>query len=162
MFHTSPEYRNTRETPVVSLNTVDSILKSVKQNKSPGADNISYEHFIFGGDLLRKVLAKLLTAMFKYAYIPLSMKKGIIVTLFKGGKKDKKDPNSYRAITFTSCVLKLFEKVILLQLQNTPSLQHHTLQGGFQKGLGCLMSSFILHECIYFTMENKSKLFTVF
>ena len=54
MFHTSPEYRNTRETPVVSLNTVDSILKSVKQNKSPGADKI-YEHFIFGEDLFRKV-----------------------------------------------------------------------------------------------------------
>ena len=98
--------------------------------------------------------------MFKHAYIPLSIKKGVIVILFKGGKKDKKDPNSYRAITLTSCVLKLFEKVILLQLQNTPSLQPHTLQGGSQKGHGCLMSSFILYESIYFTMENKIKLFT--
>ena len=38
-------------------------------------------------------LAKFYTAMFTYGYIPCSIKEGIIITLHKGGKKSKTDPN---------------------------------------------------------------------
>ena len=44
------------------------------------------------------------------------MKVGTIITVYKGGKKDKRNPNSYRAITL-SCILKLFEKVLLRRLE---------------------------------------------
>ena len=71
-------------------------------------------HLIFGGDLLYEKLAKFYTAMFNYGYIPCSMKEGIIITLHKSGEKSKTDPNNYRAITLSSAILKLFEKLVRL------------------------------------------------
>ena len=35
-------------------------------------------------------------------------------------------------------------------------------QGGFRKGLGCLMSSLSLQECISYANENRSKLYACF
>ena len=90
------------------------------------------------------------------------MKVGTIITVYKGGKKDKRNPNSYRAITLSSCILKLFEKVLLRRLENNTSLTPHRLQGGFRKGLGCLMSSLSLQECISYANENRSKLYACF
>ena len=40
----------------VSIDQVHSALKSTNRNKAPGADNICYEHLLFGGTLVRKVL----------------------------------------------------------------------------------------------------------
>ena len=41
-------------------------------------------------------------------------------------------------------------------------LTPHRLQGGFRKGLGCLMSSLRLQECISYANENRSKLYACF
>ena len=146
----------------VSIDQVHSALKSTNRNKAPGADNICYEHLLFGGTLIRKVLVKLFSAMLEMSYIPLGMKRGIIITLFKGGNKNRKDPNNYRAITLTSCISKIFEKILLERMQATVSLRPHHLQGGFQQGLGCLMSSFCLRECIHFAKENGSRLYVCY
>ena len=35
----------------------------------------------------------------------------------------------------------------------------YALQGGFQKNFGCLMTSFLLHESIFYAKENGSKLY---
>ena len=47
-------------------------------------------------------------------------------------------------------------------MQATVRLRPHQLQGGFQKGLGCLMSSFCLRECIQFAKENGSRLYVCY
>jgi len=49
------------------------------------------------------------------------MKVGTIITVYKGGKRDECNPNSSRANTLSSCVLKLFEKVLLRRLENNTS-----------------------------------------
>ena len=51
--------------------------------------------------------------MYNNSYIPPSLKQGIIISLHKGGRKSKTDPNNYRAITLSSVLLKLFERIIL-------------------------------------------------
>ena len=56
----------------------------------------------------------------------------------------------------------MFEKVLLRRLENNTSLTPHRLQGGFRKGLDCLMSSLSLHECISYANENRSKLYACF
>ena len=45
------------------------------------------------------------------------MKKGAIITLYKGGNKRKDDPDSYRAITLSSVLLKLLERIVLNRIQ---------------------------------------------
>ena len=97
----------------ISMLEVKEATKELKKKKACGADCIYNEHLIFGGDLLCEKIAKLYTAMFNYGYIPCSMKEGIIITVHEGGKKSKTDPNNYRAITLSSAILKLFEKLLL-------------------------------------------------
>ena len=95
------------------------------------------------------------------SYIPTSMKVGIIIPLYKGDTKGKDDPDSYRAIALTSCVLKLFEWLMLMRIISTQR-PFHPLQGGFQKGLGCTMTSFLANESVQYAKENNSKLYICF
>ena len=70
--------------------------------------------------------------MFTCGYIPDSLKQGVIITLHKGGRKSKKDPNNYRAITLSSAILKLFERILLKLLECNLTTSFSTLQGGFR------------------------------
>ena len=87
------------------------------------------------------------------SYIPTSMKVGIIIPLYKCGTKRKDDPDSYRAITLTSCMLT---RIISTQRP------FHPLQGGFQKCMGCTMTSFQVNESVQYAKENNSKLYICF
>ena len=97
----------------ISMLEVKDAIKDLKKKKACGADCIYNEHLTYGGDTLYSKLAKFNTDMFNYGYIPTSLKEGIIITLHKGGRKSKTDPNNYRAITLSSALLKLFEKLLL-------------------------------------------------
>ena len=68
--------------------------------------------------------------MFNYGYILTSLKEGIIITLRKGGRKSKTDPNNYRAITLSSALLKLFEKLLLEKVKTAITKPLNCLQGG--------------------------------
>ena len=72
------------------------------------------------------------------------MKRGVIVTLFKGGNRRKDNPDNYRAITLSSVLHKLVESILLtcIELFDEISPPIHPLQGGFKKQQGCLMTSF--------------------
>ena len=87
---------------------------------------------MFAGEILHKILAILFSAMINLAYVPAEMKKGVIITLYKGGNKRKDNPDSYRAITLSSVLLKLLERILLtrIQLFDTVSPPIHAMQGG--------------------------------
>lgn len=55
----------------------------------------------------------LFNRMWSECYVPLNLKQGAIITLYKGGNKRKDDPTSYRAIPLSSSQLKLYEGVLL-------------------------------------------------
>lgn len=121
-----------------------------------------YENFRHGKDIISPILANLFTYMLQLAYILDNMKRGIIVTLHKEGNKPKDDQNCYRAITLSSCVLKLYEVMLLDRYQETIQSKLSIQQGGFQSGLGCIMTSFKLRECLQFVREHSSKVFLCF
>ena len=88
----------------------------------------------------------------------------MIVSLFKGGNKRKDNPDNYRAITLSSVVLKLLERILLTRIElfdviNPPI---HSMQGGFKKQQGCLMTSFLVKEALQFAREKGSKVYTCF
>ena len=89
-------------------------------------------------------------------------KKGIVVTIQKGGRKPKTDPNNYRAITLSSCILKLLERLLLQRTEAALTVPINVLQGGFRAKLSCNVSSLMLRECISYAKENNSKLFVCF
>ena len=97
--------------PLVTDGELLEIISKLQNAKAPGEVCIYNEHLKFGGTQLRRLLLILLNAMLKNSYVPAKMKVGVIITLFKGGLKRTDDPNSYRAITLTSTLLKLYEQV---------------------------------------------------
>ena len=130
---------NPLEYPEISVDEVGSAVKLAHKNKAAGEDGITYEHVIYGGEFLFEIIAKFFNAVIRYSYAPKEMKKGVIVTLFKGGNKRKDNPDNYRAITLSSVILKLLERILLtrVELFNVLNPPLHPLQGGFRKNLGC-------------------------
>ena len=57
----------------------------------------------------------------------------MIATLFKGGNKIRDNPDNYRAVTLSSVVLKLLERLLLTRIELFDSIRPplHPLQGGF-------------------------------
>ena len=146
----------------VTFDEVTKALQTCKKGKACGIDNIFYEHFMYGGDTLIYVLSKLYSSMLRLSHTPVLMNKGIIITLHKGGKKLKNDPNNYRAITLSPTILKIYENVLLMRSKENILSKLNLQQGGFQENLGCSMTSFSLKECILYGKENKSKVFACF
>ena len=145
-----------------SVSEIKKAVKLLKTKKACGNDNIYNEHLIHGGNELFRQLSMLYTDMFTCGYIPDSLKQGVIITLHKGGRKSKKDPNNYRAITLSSAILKLFERILLKLLECNLTTPFSTLQGGFRQKTGCNMTSVMLKECCLYAKENHSKLYACF
>ena len=101
----------------------------------------------------------LLDLMYCFGHVPTALKQGMIITLYKGGGKPRKDSGSYRAITLPSFILKLYENVLFKRLLKSIAKPLHPLQGGFQPNMGSTMTSFILTESISYCKEAYSKLF---
>jgi hypothetical protein len=100
--------------------------------------------------------------MLRTGHVPDSMKRGVIITMHKGGNKRRDLPDNFRAITLTSVLLKLYESVLLTRSKVNIMSNINKQQGGFQDGLPCLMTSFILRESVYFARESNSKLYACF
>ena len=147
----------------VSNEEIESAIRLAHRGKACGEDGIFYEQIIFAGERLYKILANLFSSMINLAHAPVEMKR-VIITLYKGGNKRKDDPDSYRAITVSSVLLKLLERIILTRIHPFDTLTPpiHAMQGGFQKNIGCLMTSFLIRESIFYARENGSKLFVCF
>ena len=158
------ELSSCEEGDVVSI-SVEEVRKSVKclkTKKACGHDKVYNEHLINGGPALYEQLAVFYTEMYNYGYIPSALKEGIIITLHKGGNKSKTDPNNYRAITLSSAILKLFERILLGKVENSITKPLNWLQGGFRPNIGCNMTSVMLKECILYAKENRSKLYVCY
>ena len=92
-------------------------VRLLKAKKACGNDNEYNEHLIHGGNELYRQISLLFTDMFTCGYFPDLLKQGVIITLHKGVRKSKKEPNNYRAITLSSAILKLFERILLKLLE---------------------------------------------
>ncbi|MCG8112938.1 MAG: reverse transcriptase family protein [Candidatus Thiodiazotropha taylori] len=158
----SSTYCRDGDTDYISADEVRKAVKCLKKKKACGSDNICNEHLIYGGPVLYECLAQFYSDMYRNGYIPKPLKEGIIITLHKGGRKSKTDPNNYRAITLSSAILKLFERILLERAQCSITKPLNWLQGGFRPNIGCNMSSVMLRECILYAKENHSKLYVCY
>ena len=69
-----------------------------------------------GGDGIVTSLKKLFNQLLHLGNTPLEWNKGIIVPIFKKGNKN--DLNNYRGITLTSCVSKIFNRIVANSISN--------------------------------------------
>ena len=148
----------------VTVSEISELCLKLKNGKAGGIDNITYEHLKYGGRTLHEHLSNLFNLVIKFEFIPREWKQGCIITLYKGGNKQRKDPNSYRGITLLPVVFKLFENVIshrisdILESDDFPCRQ----QMAYQKSLSSLHTSFNLQECIFYILEYGDNVIVIF
>ena len=133
------------------------------ESTAPGADNITYNMIKHLPDCAKVFLLKILNKIWETGIIPTSWKIAIVVPI----KKPNKDPHqatSYRPISLTSCVCKLFEKMVNSRLMW--HLEKHQLlssvQFGFRKNRSTLDPLLRLSTQIQQGFSNRCQTIGVF
>ena len=153
------EISNTLTTKITE-NEVYTTLKTMPNNKSASLDNLTYEHLKYAGHMLIASLNRLYNKILETESFPIQLKSSVIVTIHKGKGKSLRDPSSYRPITLTPVVLKLFEKILLNRIESTNLHQQlNPMQHGFQKGKSCIMASYIAQEARDYARERGSPIY---
>ena len=129
---------------------VSAAIKALKLGRSAGPDNLLAEHIKYGGPTLVKWLTKVFNRISVIEEIPSCLKAGLIIPVYKGKGKDPLLPSSYRGITLSSVIAKLYELIIrdriypLLNSLNLPDC----LQTAYRKGLSCSDAIFATQEAL--------------
>ncbi|XP_060086129.1 uncharacterized protein LOC132565495 [Ylistrum balloti] len=139
-------------------------LKDMKDGKAGGHDYIVLEHIRFGGAQLLKLITQMFNVILEIEDYPLCFKHGIVISLFKGGKKDRLDVNNYRDITLTPVLQRIFEKVLYQRISKVCTKINfpHRLQQGFRSKCGRITAAFTVREAICHHLELNTKVYAAF
>ena len=100
----------------------------------------------------------------RFEKVPDSLKGGLIVPIYKGKGKDPLLTSSYRGITLSSSIVKLFEIIILQRL--SPLLEDmcmpDILQTAYQSGLSCTDAIFATQETLLLHLKEGGKPYLCF
>ena len=134
----------------------------LKLGKAGGVDGITPEHVRYAGPLLIRAIHVLFSAMTKLCYIPPKLKRSVIVPIPKGHDKDLTRMDNYRGISLLPTLSKLYENVLLPELQSNLGLYSDNcyidqLQGAVQKHCSSLDTAFLVREVIAERVEHKKK-----
>lgn len=138
-------------------------IKSLKLNKSGGADEIVNEHIISTKHLLMPVYVKLFNIILETGIVPSDWVKGNIIPIYKN-KGNKLDPANYRPITLLSCIGKVFTAILnnrLSKYLNDNEILNET-QSGFRKEYSTIDNIMVLYSLIEYFKSKKSKLYCCF
>ena len=117
----------------LSAREVANVLKSLPNKLSTGSDGISYQLLKEAGPGIVGPLTTLFNRSISLGQVPDEWKHAIVSPIYKGGRKDRRNPTNYRPISLTSCVARTMEKLLHCQvleyLQTNGLLYEH--QAGF-------------------------------
>ena len=136
----------------ITEDELKTVISKLKKLKAPGWDLIQNEHFIYGGDSVKRVLCILFNKVMELDVIPDSWKKGVIITMYKGHNKRKTSMESYRPVSLLPVMLKIYEKLLYNQIMsylNSTNISFpNSQQQGFQPNLSCVTTAYTVQEVI--------------
>ena len=132
-------------TPPSKIEIVKAI-KTLKNGKSPGQDNLNAELFKTDPELSASILKPLFTAIWEGERIPEDWNKGMIVRIPKKGGLS--DCNNWRGITLLSVPSKILAKIIIMRMSDAVDKSLRKEQAGFRKGRRCADQIFALRNII--------------
>ena len=134
----------------IGIEEIEGALKLLKPNRSGGVDGLRAEHFKYGGEHLKLWLMKIFNRFIILEDVPQCMKDGLVIPVHKGQGKTPLQVNSYRGITLSPVLSKIFEIVLLQRL--SPLLQDSgspdILQTAYQRGVSCKDANFSTQEAL--------------
>ena len=138
----------------ISIEELNSALKSAKANKATGIDNLPNE--ILKCERIKELILKLFQKCFESGTLPSMWNLSIIHPILKKGK-DYRDPLSYRSISLMSTVAKIFNSLICERL--TEFLDSNELlceeQNGFRKLRSCVDHIYNLYTVLREQKNNN-------
>ncbi|XP_060074851.1 uncharacterized protein LOC132554540 [Ylistrum balloti] len=148
----------------ITATEVSIALKDMNNGKAGGHDYVVVEHIRFAGNCLLDLVTIIFNSILEIEDYPPSFKHGIVISLFKGGKKDRLDMNNYRDITLTPVLQKLFEKVMYKRIAKVSEHNNfpHGLQQGFRPLCGSITAAFIVREAALHYLEMHTNVYAAF
>ena len=135
-------------------------IKELKRNKSPGADMLTSEHFLYASDKLHVLLSLLFNCVNIHGYLPTRLMETIIVPIVKDNKGILTDKNNYRPIALTCVASKLLELLILDICSDTITTTDS--QFGFKENHSTDMCIFTLKETVQYYVSLGSPVYLCF
>ena len=139
-------------------------MKSLPSKTSFGPDEVSYRLLKEAGPGVVGPLTSLFNLSLNVKAVPDEWKKAIISPIFKGGRKDRQDPSSYRPISLTSCVARTMEKLIngqILKYLSSNSLLYQHQSGFLPKHSTVTQLCYLAHQW-QMALERGEEVHTVF
>ena len=146
----------------INMDIVLEALNLAKNNKSPGPDGITNELLKNGGECLHNTLLIMFKKFITLEKIPSEWNTGIIIPIFKKG--DRNDLNYYRGICLTSCVAKIFNRIIAMSISKFLEKSNvlSEVQGGFRPEHRCEDHIFTLKSICASRLAEGKKTFLAF
>ena len=133
-------------------------LNSIKKtDKAPGNDKITYQLLIKTPPSFRKVILDLFNHCYTSGQVPCLWKQANVVALLKEGKLPT-DPDSYRPISLTPCISKIYERILNTRLEyflETKNVLPNS-QSGFRRFRSTTDNLVHLTEKIKKTLRRKN------
>ena len=145
-----------------TINELDNVLASV-HDSAPGEDAITYEMIKNLPNHVRELLVEMFNKFFKESFFPNEWRRAIIIPILKPGK-DPSDPKSYRPIALTSCLCKIFERLLNERLIEFLIMEKvlSPFQCGCLKGRSTLDHLVRLEDEIRKTFQREEHFISVF
>jgi endonuclease/exonuclease/phosphatase family metal-dependent hydrolase len=121
--------------------------------KAYGPDDVDNSMIKNGGKLFHSCLLTLFNACWRTGTLPLDWTKANVFPLYKG-KGDKASAASFRPISLTSCLMRLFERIIHRRVVKIVNI--HPSQAGFRKQHSTEDNLYRLLERVYGAMWSST------
>ena len=128
------------------MEEVVAAIRTLKNGKSPGPDNLDAELFKADPELAATIIQPLFTAIWEGEKVPDDWTKGEIVKIPNKGALDY--CNNWRGITLLSVPSKILAKIIIRRLTDAIDGLLRKEQAGFRKNRGCIDQIFTLRNII--------------
>lgn len=148
---------NTFTTPGMVLK----LITRQSKKKAPGEDKITNTALKFLPKNFILALTKIYNSCLKYSYFPTAWKKAVIINILKPGK-DPAKTTSYRPIALLSSLSKIFERIILVNLQHSLTNKIRPEQSAFRREHSTTQQLVNLVDQIAVNMNNRKHTASVF
>ncbi|KAJ2946424.1 hypothetical protein O0L34_g12464 [Tuta absoluta] len=128
----SPNPKTSNEVEEFTMKEIETAIKRLNNNKSPGPDLITNESLKVGLDILVGLLRDIFNKVLKEQRVPSQWTESEITLLYKKG--DPSDVSNYRPISLMSSLYKLFSQCILARIGPKIDSKQPTEQAGFRPG----------------------------
>ena len=158
----STEHSMGYNTPI-TVDELEYALNLAKKDSAPGADEVSYSMLRNLAPSGKTLLLNLLNRAFKEGKFPDKWKEALIIPILKAGKQAT-SPGSYRPIALTSCICKVFERILnrrlVWYLESRGYVDRQ--QSGFRRGRSTIDCLSALSKEAHDAYRRKQYLFCVF